>query len=108
MDRDLYGAREENPIPRGYHEVPIVATLDWTSPDLARITRLRLLSDPGFPMWDVSYCHGVNRAGERVEVLLPFSQLPRRTMRASIVEWARREKVFAKGLGIFEAISTLV
>lgn len=108
MDRDLYGAQETNGIEPGYHDVPIVATLDWTSPDLVRITRLRLLSDPGFPLWDVSYCHGINRAGERVIVGLPFDQLPRRTMRASIVEWAKREKVYAKGLGIFEAISTLV
>lgn len=109
MDRDLYGAQETNGIAPGYHNEPIVATLDWTSPDLAKITRLRLLSDPGYPAWDVSYCHGENRRGERVNVGLPFSQLPRgRAMRGAIIEWARREKVYAKGLGIFEAISTLV
>jgi len=54
MDRDLYGAQETNGIAPGYHNEPIVGTLDWTSPDLAKITRLRLLSDPGYPAWDVS------------------------------------------------------
>ena len=29
----------------------------WTEPGL-RVVRLRLLSDPGYPEWDVSYCHG--------------------------------------------------
>jgi hypothetical protein len=86
MDRDLYGAQETNGIAPGYHNEPIVGTLDWTSPDLAKITRLRLLSDPGYPAWDVSYCHGENRRGERVNVGLPFSQLPRgRAMRGAII-----------------------
>lgn len=31
-----------------------IETVDWTEPGL-EITRLRLLSDPGFPLLDVSY-----------------------------------------------------
>jgi hypothetical protein len=42
----------------------------WTTKGL-KITRLRMLSDPGFPFWDVSYCHGVVN-GEPVEVSLPM------------------------------------
>ena len=47
----------------------------WTEPGL-EITRLRLLSDPGFPAWDVSYCHGILN-GRHVDVQLPFYQLPK-------------------------------
>lgn len=81
--------------------------VDWTEPHL-RVTRLRLLSDPGFPFWDVSYCHGVLcHSGEKVRVQVPFHQLRKGKMKTEIVEWARREGVFAKGLGILDNISTL-
>lgn len=79
----------------------------WTTPHL-RVTRLRLLSDPGFPAWDVSYCHGtIVTTGEQVDVELPFDQLPKRRMRAAIVAAAIRDNVYARGLGILENISTL-
>lgn len=77
----------------------------WTAAGL-RVTRLRLLSDPGYPYWDVSYCHG--RIGkEDVDVELPFSELPKRGMTRAIVDAAIRDKVYARGLGILDAISTL-
>jgi hypothetical protein len=109
-NRDLYGARETNPLPAGYHEAfPSNAPLvDWTDTRLARVTRLRLLSDPGFPVWDVSYCHGQLRDGTLVRVQLPFSQLPKRAMRKTIVMHAKRDGVYAVRLGIFNAISTLL
>lgn len=81
--------------------------LDWSDPELARITRFRLLSDPGFPFWDVSYILGVTHDGENVDVYNPFSQLPKRGMKRHIIECAKRDGVYAKGLGIFDAISTL-
>lgn len=115
MGDNLYGVQESNPISKGYHDEPIVGTLGWDSPDLKRITRLRLLSDIGFPMWDVSYCHGINQKGERVAVYLPFDQLPRGktksgkgAMLSAIVWYAKKDKVYARGLGIFDAISTLI
>ena len=37
-----------------YHSEPIDRTVYWTEPNL-KITRLRLISDRGFPYWDVSY-----------------------------------------------------
>jgi hypothetical protein len=107
MLNNTYGCNETNPLPRGGHDEKIVGSLSWDSPELASIERLRLLSDPGFPAWDVSYCYGRNKQGERVSVGLPFSQLPKRTMRRAIVAHARKAKVYAKGLGIFDAISTL-
>lgn len=81
--------------------------VDWADPRLARITRLRLLSDPVNPWWDVSYCYGVLKDGTQVDIDLPFYQLPRKGTRAAIVAHARKEKVYALGLGVFAAISTL-
>jgi hypothetical protein len=77
----------------------------WTTPGL-RVTRLRLLSDPGYPAWDVSYCHG--RIGnEDVDVELPFSDLPKSGYRRAIVQHAIRDGVHAQRMGLLENISTL-
>ena len=106
---NTYGTNETNPLTNGaaYHAETIVGHVHWDSPSLARVERLRLLSDPGFPAWDVSYCYGRTHKGEKVIVCLPFSQLPKRGMRRAIVAHAKRDGVYAKGLGIFDAISTL-
>ena len=98
--------------PSKYHEAVthrIEETLSWDDARLAKITRLRLVSDPGFPAWDLSYCHGVDVDGNPVEVELPFSQLPKGKGRIqkAIIAHAKRDGVFAKGLGIFNSISTL-
>ena len=103
-----YGAKETNPVSRDYHNEPTEGFVDWTDSNLVKIERLRLLSDPGFPAWDVSYCIGRLKNGRKVNVVLPFDQLPRRKMREAIVAHARRDGVYAKRLGIFEALSTLV
>jgi hypothetical protein len=80
-----------------------VESVDWTEPGLT-ITRLRLLSDPGFPAFDVSYCHGM-LDGRHVDVILPFSQLPKFKMKAALYNEAKRTGKFIRGL--FESISTL-
>ena len=82
-------------------------SVDWDDKDLAKITRLRLLSDPGHPVWDVSYCFGQLRDGTNVRVGLPFSNLPKRSVIGTILKYAKRDKVYAKGLGIFDSISRL-
>lgn len=109
IDRDIYGTKESNGLVNGpaYHEARAAAvTVDWTTPGL-KVTRLRLLSDPGHPVWDVSYCHG-ELDGQPVDVQLPFSDLPKRGVAAAIIKHAKRDKVFAKGLGILDNISTLI
>lgn len=108
MRNPTYGYYESNPLPAGHHENYKRATtrqVDWSTRGL-KITRLRLLTDPGFPMYDVSYCHGMI-GEEYVIVQLPFSQLTKRKWKSEIIEWAKREGVYAKGLGIFENVSVL-
>jgi hypothetical protein len=80
-----------------------VQTVDWTADGL-EITRFRMLSDPGFPFWDISYVHGVLN-GRHVNVRVPFSQLPKRKMKAALYKEAQATGKFIKGL--FSAISTL-
>lgn len=108
MDRNLYGARETNGLEEGaayhYNRHP-VDTVSWTTPGL-HVTRLRLVSDPGFPWWDVSYCHGT-LDGKDVDVQLPFGQLPKKGLSRAIVEYAKQDGVYAVRLGILDAISTL-
>lgn len=81
--------------------------VDWSDERLKRITRIRLLSDPGFPWWDVSYCHGELKDGTKVRVMFPFGQLPKKTWKSDIIKAAKRDGVYAKGIGVFDAISTL-
>ncbi len=116
----MYGVCETNPLDQ--EQLPPNARyVDWTTPGL-KVTRLRLLSDPGFPFWDVSYCWGILPNKERVRVQLPFSQLDRGVRRNTpfskgkkvpsiaqqIIEHAKRDNVYAKGLGILDNLSTLV
>jgi len=77
----------------------------WNHPDLARITRLRFLSDMGYPYWDISYCHGVMKNGEMCDVQLPFNQVRKNAVNTDILVWAKRDGVYAKGLGIYECQS---
>ena len=103
-ERTVYGCRETFPLPESERGKPCTKHVAWTAKGL-RITRLRLLSDPGFPLWDVSYCWGI-LDGEKVRVILPFDQLPKRGMSRAIVQHAQRDGVYAKGIGILDAIST--
>tara|TARA_R110000782_G_C14713634_1_gene403418 strand:- start:477 stop:821 length:345 start_codon:yes stop_codon:yes gene_type:complete len=80
-----------------------IKTVCWTVSGL-EITRLRLLSDAGYPAWDVSYCHGILK-GEHVNVRLPFSQLPKRNTKAWLYNEAKATGCFIKGL--FSSFSTL-
>lgn len=111
MSHAKYGAQETAPLDDKLRErmrnMP-ADSVSWTDPKLARIVRLRLLTDPGFPVWDVSYCVGELRDGTTVRVSLPFDQLPRRGMRKAIVQHAIADGVHARNLGVFDAISTLI
>jgi hypothetical protein len=97
---------ETNPLIADCNEYfgSISETISWDTPGL-RIDRLRLISDPGFPLWDVSYCTGRLSDGTVCNVNLPFSQLPKRGMRQALYAHAKRSGQFIDGL--FQAISTL-
>ena len=90
-----------------YHKTDRSTVVYWNDPQLARITRLRLLTDPGFPSWDVSYCHGELKDGTPCRVELPFSQLPRRNRSGALISYAKADGVYLKYLGVFDAISEL-
>jgi hypothetical protein len=109
-----YGTIESNGIGPNYHyskeaDERAKNHVYWTDDRLMKVTRLRVLSDPGFPVWDVSYCHGVLKDGTHCTVELPFDQIPKRGFKRFIVKWAKHEKVYAKGLGLLDPhnISTL-
>lgn len=105
-----YGVQETNELGKhaqAYHKIDRSTKVSWTDERLERVTRLRLLSDPGYPEWDVSYCHGVLKDGTPCTVELPFSSLPKKFMLRAIVAYAKRDCVHAKDLGVLSAISTL-
>jgi len=115
--RTRYGAKETNGLEAGEQTAWLDAiqeggnqTVYWSDPQLKKVTRLRLLSDPGFPFWDVSYCYGELKDGSACRVSLPFHQLPKGKggINRAIIDAAKRDGVYAKGLGIFEVISTLI
>lgn len=73
-----------------------------TDPGLDRIVRFRLLGDPGFPYLDVSYIYGVMKDGTKVRVYDPGWTIRARRVKASIVEGAKADGVYAKGLGLLD------
>jgi hypothetical protein len=103
--RNVYGAQETNGLPAGGQQElldSLRGKVYWNDPRLARVFRLRLLTDPGFPMYDVSYCYGTLRNGDNVRVSLPFHQLKKSLWKSQIIEAAKRDGVFAKKLGILD------
>jgi hypothetical protein len=55
----------------------------------------------------VAQCEGYLKNGERVLVSLPFTKLPHRGLRDAIVKHAKDSGVYAKGLGIFDALEII-
>lgn len=94
--------------PSEYHRAitrQIKRVVKWTEPGLY-IIRLRLLSDPGLSWWDVSYCHGMI-GDEPVRVELPFSEVPKGKVSQFIVNHAKKDGIYARGLGILDNIFCL-
>lgn len=93
--------------PTTYHEVDRSVEVDLSDARLGRITRLRLLTDRDFPFWDLSYCHGELKDGTPCRVRLPRHQFRKATLKSDLLAMCREAKVYGKGLGLFEALSTL-
>lgn len=103
--RTRYGAVETNGLMPGDQQIlldSLKGTVYWDDPALDRIFRLRLLTDPGFPMYDVSYCYGTLKNGDNVRVKLPFYQLRKKTWKSEIIEHAKRDGVYAKRLRVLD------
>jgi len=102
--RDSYGVVEINPITDEFKRIREAAdeTVDLGDPRLARITRLRLVTDPGFPMWDLSYCYGRLKDGTDVRVQLPQWQFSKRNLNGDLIAMCKEAGVFGKALGIFD------
>ena len=106
-DRSKYGAVETNGLvdPSSYYSVDRSETVLLEDPRLAQVTRLRLITDPDFPFWDLSYCHGRLHDGTEVRVHLPEWQFRKRDLKAHLLEMCKSVGVYGKGLGIFDALS---
>lgn len=100
----MYGAVETNPIDitAAHPCESLTETVSLGDPRLARVTRLRLLTEPGYPMFDISYCYGVLKDGSPVRIQVTCGALPRRTPKLALIAWAKRERAFAKGLGLLD------
>lgn len=71
-------------------------------PQLAKITRLRLLTEPGYPYFDISYCYGELKNGQAVRIDGAPRHLSRRTPKGDLIAWAKSEGAYAKGLGLLD------
>jgi hypothetical protein len=91
-----------------YHSTDRKMQVTLDDPRLKTITRLRLLTDPGYPFWDLSYCHGALKDGTEVTVILPWYQFSKRNgLSREIVTMCKEVGVYGKGLGILDCISTV-
>lgn len=107
IDRTRYGAFESNGLVDFEAASPGQgAETVWLDDSrLARVTRLRMLTDRDFPMWDVSYCWGVLKDGTQVRVNLPVTQFRKSSIKGDIIAMCKREGVYAKGLGLLDSVS---
>lgn len=74
-------------------------------PDLVRITRLRLISDPGYPWWDLSYCYGELRDGTEVRVQLDRYEFSKRFLKRELVQMCKDAGVFLRDITCESVIS---
>ena len=101
-----YGVQEANNIAFASYDHNSV---DYTEgdvplddPRLVSVDRIRLLTDRGFPVFDVSYVYGTLRDGRHVRVDLGVYQLPRKGLRRELVQIAKAHGVHAKRLGMLD------
>jgi hypothetical protein len=101
----MIGPNETNPITDEIRKVrdSIQDTVDLTDSRLYKIVRLRLVTDPGYPFYDVSYCYGMLNDGTYVRVRLPRYQFDRKNLHGELIEMGKEHGVYMKGLGIFDS-----
>lgn len=100
-----YGVNETNPIwaSEATHE-----TVDFSvhctlgDPRVKRVLRLRMLTEPGYPYFDISYCYAELKDGTQVRLAGVPAQVGRKTIKRDLIAWAREEGAYAKGLGLLD------
>jgi hypothetical protein len=74
-------------------------TLDWDSPELVRIIRIRFVGDTWSGPFDLSYCLGVDDEGRQVRVRIPTYQVwGGRNIVRQLVADAKRSGVYLRRL----------
>lgn len=101
-----YGSVETNGLVNGseYHS-QVDYSRFWSLSEVAeaggKISRVRLLKEMGRA--DVSYIHASLPDGRTVNVSVGIGNLiPMFKMKAEMIAWAKREGVYAKGIGLLD------
>lgn len=81
-----------------YRSAPLVPLSDKR---VHHIDRLRLLTSPGCPVWDVSYVWG-SGGGQKFRVQLPVEQFPRKGLNWAIAQAFKSAGRFGKGMGALD------
>lgn len=101
-----YGVQETNPLGLSSHTHETVnwelGDIQLSDPRLISINRLRLLTEPGYPYYDVSYCYGTLADGTHVRVDIGTTHLGRRTIKSELIQLAKDAGRFAKGMGLLD------
>ena len=101
-----YGVREDNPILDAAYtsdEVDYSAgQIALSDPRLGRVDRIRLLTEPGCPFFDLSYAWGTLKDGRHVQVNLGEYSFPRKGLKGELIRLAREAGRYAKGLGMLD------
>lgn len=100
-----YGVDETNPLwmSEATHEnVDYDQHVVLADRNLVRIVRVRLLTEPGYPYYDVSYIYGQMKDGSYVRLADAPMHLSRRNPKGDLIAWAKESKRFAKDLGLLD------
>lgn len=101
-----YGVDETNPLwmSEATHENVDYSIDTWLGdPQIARVVRLRMLTEPGYPYMDISYCYVQMKDGRYARLGGHIPTLRKgRFLKVDLIAWAKEEKVFAKGLGLLD------
>jgi hypothetical protein len=111
QDTNRYGAKQSNGLVNGaeYHAAVNYndrLTLREAKAAGGRITRVRVLTERsmGTTFCDISYVHATLPDGTTVDVanVRVDNLTPRYKLKGALIEWAKAEGVFAKGIGLLD------
>lgn len=109
IDRNLYGVQETNGLADGYHDsvkYDEELTLSEVAERGGKISRLRLLTEyvPALHqrIVDVSYIHATMPDGSIHPVRNSADIQYYSHLKVDLLNWARAEGVFAKGIGLLD------